>query len=114
MCHLAYLRLTDEDPPPECPELLLPEKELLRPIELLLLTEEDLLTDELLLLLKFAEEYPIDRQIDGVVFGHIHHAGFRTADNGREVWFLGEWTGTPVYGVMDDKDNFSLKPYGKK
>lgn len=65
-------------------------------------------------LLKFAEEYPIDRQIDGVVFGHIHHAGFRTADNGREVWFLGEWTGTPVYGVMDDKDNFSLKPYGKK
>ena len=56
MCHLAYLRLTDEDPPPEWPELLLPEKELLRPIELLLLTEEDLLTDELLLLLKFAEE----------------------------------------------------------
>ena len=57
-----------------------------------------------------------DETMDFVFFdpgAALHHAGFRTADNGREVWFLGEWTGTPVYGVMDDKDNFSLKPYGK-
>ena len=65
-------------------------------------------------IVKFAREYLADHpDTDLFVCGHIHCAAYYPLTDKTVIAFLGEWFESPVYGVLDEKGVFELKPYDK-
>ena len=53
-----------------------------------------------------------DGRANSYIFGHMHLAHSTTIEDGVEVLFLGDWSGSnAVYGVMDNTGNVKLKSF---